>query len=406
MTAALLVVVLLLAHAYALYPLSLWVYVRAKGLDRRERRPLPPDAELPKVSVVFSAYNEEAVLEEKIANCLALDWPRDRIEVLVGSDGSSDRTAEILRAHGDEVRGFVFAENRGKAAVLNDLVEASTGEILLFCDANTMLLPNALRELARAFGDAGVGCSSGRLMLRSSPGEADGAVLSRGESAYWSVESAIKVLEGALGALMGANGAIFALRKECWSGLPADRTVMDDFFTTVTILPKGWRSVYVPTALGFERSSAESSGEFRRKIRIGRANFNFLRSYLPLLDPRRPAVAYAFFSHKLLRWFSPLLLVLALLFSFLGLFTASLQSFCSLLLALQLFFHSAALAGWALEQAGLRSGPFRAGLFRAPYYFDSMNVALLVGFVQSFRSTRSGGWERVAREGGSDGEQG
>ena len=404
MTVLLLVVVLLLAHAYALYPLSLWVYVRAKKLDRRERRPLPPDDELPKVSVVFSAYNEEAVLEAKIDNCLALDWPRGRIEVLVGSDGSSDLTAEILEARKEDVRGFVFAENRGKAAVLNDLVEAATGEILLFCDANTMLLPNALRELARAFRDPGTGCASGRLVLRSSPDAGGGAALSRGESAYWSVESAIKILEGSLGALMGANGALFALRKGCWSRLPADRTVMDDFFTTVTILAKGWRSVYVPTALGFERASAESSGEFRRKIRIGRANFNFLRSYLPLLDPRRPAVAYAFFGHKLLRWFSPLLLALAMLFSFLGLFTESLQSLCSVLLALQLFFHAAALAGWALEQAGLRSGPFGSRVFLAPYYFDSMNVALLLGFVQSFRSTRSGGWERVAREGGSGGE--
>ena len=399
-TVLLLAVVLLLAHAYALYPLSLWIYVRAKGLDRRERRPLPPDGELPMVSVVFSAYNEEAVLDEKIDNCLALDWPREKIEVLVGSDGSSDRTAEILAARADDVRGFVFAENRGKAAVLNDLVENASGEILLFCDANTMLAPNALRELARALLDPETGCASGRLVLRSSE-EGEGAALSRGESVYWSAESAIKVLEGSLGALMGANGAIYALRRECWSPLPTDRTVMDDFFSTVSIFPRGWKSAFAPTALGFERSSAESSGEFRRKIRIGRANFNFLRSYLRLLDPRRPAVAYAFFGHKLLRWFSPFLLVLAAVLSSVGLFTASLQSACAILLALQLFFHAAALAGWALEQAG-----FRPGILRAPYYFDSMNVALFLGFVQSFRSTRSGGWERVAREGGSDGMEG
>ncbi len=396
MTALLVLCLLLLLHAYALYPVSLYAAVKLRKADRRSFADVPDD-ELPTVSVLVAAYNEESVLEEKIRNIAALDYPAGKIEALIGSDGSSDRTPEILRAHEGEVRGFVFDANRGKAAVLDDLVREAKGEILLFCDANTMLLPNAPRELARAFRDERVGCASGRLMLRSERTGAE-AALSGGESLYWSVESAVKSLEGALGTLMGANGALFALRRGCWTELPTERTVMDDFYSTTAILPKGWRSVFVPTAIGLESASAESAGEFRRKVRIGRANFNYIRSYLPLLDPRRPLVAYAFFGHKLLRWLSPFLLVLCLLFSAAGLFTEAVQSLCGIALALQLLFHAAALAGWSLERMGLRCGPLRA-----PYYFDMMNLALLVGFLQSFRSTGGGGWERVAREGGSDG---
>ena len=374
----------LLVHTYITFPISLPLL--SEFFSRKKDH--PPLQELPKVSVIISAYNEEAVIAEKIRNCLELDYPADKLEILIGNDGSSDRTAEIV-AQFPQVRLVNAPKNAGKAAMLNHLQPLATGDILLFCDANTLFFPNVALKIVQPFQDPKIGCVCGHLILNDSSQSA----LGEGESAYWDLESEIKKFEGLLDRVIGGNGAIYAIRRELYSPIPTRKSIMDDFYVTVRVLQKGFLSTFVSSAIGTEQTSKAGSGEFKRKIRIGRANYNFLFSYLLLLNPLRPLVAYLFFSHKLLRWFSPHLIVTLLVLNILliGQSLAYSITLVGLLLLLVL-----GIAGALLAKKN-RKTPFTS----APYYLLGMNVALMRGFFLSFLPEKSGSWERVERGGES-----
>ena len=361
-----------LIHCYLIFPLTLpflsEIFKRKKSLKKEP---------LPKVSILISAYNEESIIEKKIQNLLEIDYPKELLEILIGDDGSKDKTCEIVERYAkDGIRLIRAKKNAGKAAMLNQLESFATGSVLLLCDANTMLFPNVVRELVAAFEDKKIGCACGHLILSDS----SGTTLGKGESAYWDLESEIKKFEGILDRLIGGNGALYAIRKELYSKLPTKKSVMDDFFIAVKILQKGFFCTFVPFAIGSEMTSSDSEGEYRRKVRIGRANFNFLFSYLPLLNPFRPLTAYLFFSHKFLRWFSPHLIILSFVSLFVLLYTKN--GFYITLFSLFLLF---LILGFTkiIPQA---------------YYFLSMNLALLKGFFLSFFSSeKGGGWVREAR---------
>jgi cellulose synthase/poly-beta-1,6-N-acetylglucosamine synthase-like glycosyltransferase len=249
------------------------------------------------------------------------------------------------------------------------------GEILLFCDANTLFFPNVVRKIVAPFEDPKVGCSCGHLILS----DYSGSILGQGESSYWDLESEIKRFEGVLDRLIGGNGALYAIRNELYTPLPTNKSVMDDFFITVKVLQKGFFSTFVSTAIGTEQTSKESIGEFRRKVRIGRANFNFLFSYLALLNPFRPLLAYLFFSHKLLRWFTPHLGIFLILSNLVLILTKK-----PIYIGSFVFFTLLILIG------ALR-------LIPSAFYFLSMNTAILKGFFLSFLREKGGGWQREAR---------
>ena len=370
----------LLLHTYALYPLSLPLLQGIFGRRRHNAAPIRH-----RVSLILAAYNEEKVIEEKIRNCFDLEFPREDLEILIGSDGSTDRTDAIVSQYAPAIKLFSFSERSGKSAILNELVPRAQGDIVVFCDANTMLLPNALQKLLAPFDDPDVGCVCGRLILHDSGNSALGI----GESIYWNLESEIKKLEGRLGIVIGANGGIYAIRKELYAAIPTDRKVMDDFFTTTRVLIAGKDAVYEPQAIGSEETSLDSYGEFHRKIRISRANFNLLPRYIPLLNPLRPFVAYGFFSHKFLRWIAPLIL-LFLIAANIALVPVS--PWYVGLLGLQGFFYACAALGY------LGNGRTRKYKFLLiPFYFVSMNAALLVGLFKSLTSKDTGTWNRVER---------
>ncbi|MDR1759043.1 MAG: glycosyltransferase family 2 protein [Fibrobacter sp.] len=365
------VLLILLVHCYFIFPVTLPFL--SELFRRRDKK---QEETFPKVSVLISAYNEEAVIETKIKNLLEIDYPKDRIEFLIGDDGSADKTAEIVsRYAGQGIRLVQAEKNAGKAAMLNRLETLATGEILLFCDANTLFFPNVVRRLTEPFSDPEIGCACGHLILSDS----SGSDLGRGEASYWDFESEIKKFEGKQDRLIGGNGALYAVRKSLYTKLPVKKSVMDDFFITVKILQKGFFCTFVSNAIGTEQTSKDSSGEFRRKVRIGRANYNYLFSYLPLLNPFRPLVAYLFFSHKLLRWFTPHLFLLILLANLALLFTGKPVYFVTLGVFLMILF-AAALK-----------------ISKSVYYFLQMNIALLKGFVLSFKPEKGGGWAREAR---------
>ena len=366
------VLLFLLVHCYVLFPVTLPF---VSEIFKRKGSKAEGGEELPKVSILISAYNEEAVIERKIQNLLELDYPKEKLEILIGDDGSADRTAEIVERYKDQGITLVKApQNAGKAAMLNRLHKHATGDILLFCDANTILFPNVVRKLIDPFKDKKNGCACGHLILT----DKSGSELGRGESAYWDLESEIKKFEGMMDLLIGGNGALYAIRRELYTDLPTKKSVMDDFFVTTKILQKGYYSTFISSAIGTEQTSKETTGEYRRKVRIGRANFNYLLSYLPLLNPFRPLRCYLFFSHKILRWFSPHIFILLLL--------------VNIPLA---WYYNPYRISLGIIIALLLTGLFK--IIPGAYYFLSMNTAMLKGFVLSFGKEKSGGWAREAR---------
>jgi cellulose synthase/poly-beta-1,6-N-acetylglucosamine synthase-like glycosyltransferase len=370
----------LLAHTYALYPLSLPLLRFFFPVRVRNGNPFRH-----KVSMVVAAYNEEKIIEEKIRNCFELEFPRGNLEILIGSDGSTDRTESIVAKYAPDVKLFAFPERSGKAGVLNQLVPRARGDILVFCDANTMLLKNALQKLLAHFENPEVGCVCGRLILH----DAGHSALGIGESIYWNLESEIKKQEGRLGIVIGANGGIYAIRKELFEAIPTDRKVMDDFFTTTRVLHAGKAAIYEPQAIGSEETSLDAYGEFRRKARISQANFNLLPRYLPLLSPLQPLVAYGFFSHKLLRWLAPLILIFLLVANTALIAKAPVYS---VLLGVQGLLYAAAALGYAGNGSTRRHK-----ILLIPFYFVSMNAALLVGMCKSMFAKDMGTWTRVER---------
>jgi len=362
---------ILLMQVYILYPLTLRLL--SLFFKNSENSRNSDNSGTDKVSIIISAHNEEEIIEQKILNTLALDYPKDKMEIWIGDDGSTDKTAEIVQKF-SEVHLFKKGKNEGKAAMLNDLCKRANGDFFLFSDANTMIEKNALKNLISEFTDSSIGCVCGQLVLKDEKGSA----LSKTESLYWRGESKLKMLESHFGAVMGSNGALYAIRAELYPGLPTHKTIMDDFYITAKILIKNYSCVFCENALAFENTSISKYGEFNRKIRIGRANFNFLSAFFPLLSPLQPMKAYMFFSHKLLRWLSPFLL-LALFAS--SILLIDVHIFYTAFLSIEFLFVIAALLG-----------------VRVCNYFLSMNFALFLGFCKSFFRESSGAWERVERQ--------
>ena len=341
----------------------------------------------PMVSMLISAFNEEKVIEKKIKNCLDLDYPKDKIEILIGSDGSNDKTNDILQEFKNEfIKLFVFEQRRGKANVLNDLVDHAKGDILIFSDANTIYLRNALKYMVQYFVDPQIGGVCGKLELIS----LDDKYGEQGETLYWSYENRIKYLEGKIKTVLGANGGIYAIRKLLFQKLPVSIMVNDDFLVPLRIVKQGYDVIYEAEAIGRETTSLSIKGEFTRRVRIGAANFNVLKEIAPLLAPRRGFVAFALWSHKILRWFAPFLLIFLFISN---IFLIGSWFFNTLFIA-QLVFYLVSLSGSAISNS--KRGR-KVTFLSYCYYFASMNLALLVGFMKFLFKTQKPTWAKVER---------
>ena len=374
-----------MAYTYALYPALLFVlaWLRSRALDENST-----PAGLPTVSLLVAAYNEAPVILRKLRNCEMLDYPAAQLEILFGCDGSDDGTADILRSAGlpAHMRLISFSERRGKPAVLNDLVLAARGELLVFSDANSMFDANALRELVRPFAAAGVGGVCGELRLERPA--AEHSVGAANESLYWRYETFIKRLEGRLGILAAANGAIYAIRRDLYRPLPVQRLTSDDLVIGGRVLQQGRRMVFAPHAIAREEANSTIREELRRRVRVGEAGFNALAELWPLLLPQRGSVAWMLWSHKILRWAVPGLLVLLLAAS-VALWR---QAFYQAVLAMQLAAYLAALAGYVLEPHTRLPG-----WLTFPYFFAGSNLATLLGLWRSLRRSGNRAWARAGR---------
>ncbi|MBU8897468.1 glycosyltransferase family 2 protein [Corallococcus sp. H22C18031201] len=381
---------LLLAHTYFLYPLCLFVLegiARVAQDIRRMRSGEEAPGEramgpLPTVSLVVAAYNEASCIEQKLENSLALDYPADRFEVLIGSDGSSDGTDALVGQCRDERVRLSPAPRAGKTTVLNRCIPTARGDIVLLSDANTMIDAEAVRRIVRHFEDPEVGAVCGKLKLYN-PTKQDYE-----ESAYWSYESLIKLYEGRRGAVVGANGGLYAIRRTLFTVLPP-ATIVDDFVIPLRILEKGFKVVYEEEAVAHEETTEDYGKEFGRRARIAAGNFQSLRMVPGLLLPTAGFPAFAFWSHKLLRWCAPALMAAALVANLFLLH----QTFYRVTLFGQLLFYALALLG--------REGVLKRGTAKrvasVAYYFVTMNLAIVVGFWRFVRNSQRAAWERTAR---------
>ena len=370
---------LLLAHAYVVFPATmLWLGSR-RALPDRE----PPQAtgDMPQVAVVVAAFNEEAHIAERIRNLLEQDYPRDRLRVLVGSDGSGDRTvAEALRLADERVEVSDFPVNRGKASVLNDLVAHARAEVIVFTDANTEFAPDAVRRLVAAL-DADTAAVCGELVLqRARRGDNE-------DHRYWSMERRLKSAESRFGALLGANGGVYAIRKDAFRPILPD-TICDDFVIAMNVATAGKGLRYVPSAVAFEETHGDMVTEYHRRVRIGIGNYQALFRHPRYLLAGSWMRRYAYVSHKVLRWFTPQLLLAVLVASLL----LSHHPIFAALAVLQVAGYAFAVAAFTLRGRVAWPGPVNGALL-----FAVLNVAFLVAFKRFLWGDFRGSWRRTER---------
>jgi poly-beta-1,6-N-acetyl-D-glucosamine synthase len=355
-------------YVYIGFPLLLWLL---QALVRRPPRKQPIE---PSVSLLIAAYNEAAVIADKIRNSLALDYPAERLEIVVASDGSEDATAEIVRSFaaesGGRIRLLNYPQNRGKMAALNDAMRELRGDVVAFSDATSMLAPDSLRILVQSFSDAHVGAASGVYRLLKQ----DQAQLGPQEDIYWKYETFLKVQEARLGAFTGAHGSLFAIRRALYP-FPSENTINDDFTIPMRILERGHRVAYEPAAVAFEEAH-EMEG-FSRRVRITAGNIEQLREIKSLLWPPRPFVLFCLLSHKAGRLLVPVFMLIALVTNV----ALRGQFLYDWLLLAQALFYSLAVLGGTVD--------LKPKILRLPYYFCMVNAPLFGWIYQALRHGRA-----------------
>lgn len=378
----------LAVYHYVGYPLAvlLWARVapRPAGAQVGAQVDAPPPVPAwPSVTLLIAAYNEERVIEAKLRNALAMDYP-GALEILVVSDGSTDRTPQLVAAFAD--RGVVSMHQpprRGKTAALNRGVAAARGEILVFSDANNDFNPQALTALVRHFADPAVGGVCGVKRIRAAADRES----SKGDGLYWRYESAIKEAEGRIGSITNADGEIFAMRRALYRPIP-EHVINDDAQITFDLIAQGQRILYEPQAESVEYASIRIEDDFFVKVRMVAGGFQTLAQQWRTLLPPRSWFAFAFLSHKALRYLMPVVLLALLMLCLLRLD----QPWAAGLLGAQAVFYGAAAVGFALIRAGRIPG-----LTYVPFYFTAMNAAAFLGLVRFINGRQGTNWRKAQR---------
>lgn len=379
-----LISVLLLVQSYIIYPLSILIISKINPKKfKKTSRDLPP------ISIIISAYNEEKVIEKTIRNFLICDYDKSKMEIIAGSDNSTDNTNSILQKLSEEIpnlKFFPFKERRGKSGVLNDLVSKASSEILVFSDANTIYRKDALKELVSHYEDDSIGGVSGKLSLI----EHSDASLSAGlEKVYWDFETWLKEKEGQLGILIGANGGIYSIWKKYYTIIPSGYPIVDDFFISLKVLEQKKYFVYTSEAVAEEYVSPSVDIEFSRKVRNNSNMMSTIKSIKGLLNPKFGLVAYALWSHKMIRWFSPVLLILLFLSN---MFLVEYNLFFKILFYLQILFYLTGLIGYLMERTGVYFKPVNL-----VFYFVMTNTAMLIGIFKFLLKKQTSFWQSTAR---------
>ena len=377
-------------YTYLGYGMLLYVILKIKQLfGWTPEDPIPPsDTQLPSMTLMICAYNEQDVIKEKMENIRQLDYPADKLCVMWVTDGSDDHSNEMLSQY-PEVKLVFTPERRGKAAAMQHGLKEVNTEIVTFTDANTMLNSSALREIARQFEKENVSCVSGekRVMARK-----EGQVAAEGEGLYWKYESLLKRWDSELYSAMGAAGELFSVRMCHYEEAPSN-ALLDDFMMSMLIVAKGHRIAYTSDAYAMEYGSADLTEESKRKRRIAAGGLQSIWWLRRLMNPfKYPMVSFQFVSHRVLRWSITPFAMLALIPLNIGLVGLEAGSLYTLILIMQLLFYCGALAGWLADRSGRKNK-----LLYIPYYFLFMNINIFRGIRYLSTHKTSGTWEKARR---------
>ena len=366
-----------LGYVYVGYPVL--VYLMSLLFPRSIER-----AEIePNVTVLITAFNEEDSIREKLENTLKIDYPADKLEILVASDGSTDRTDSIAAEFAPRgVRLFRQEGRVGKTTTQNNAVEQASGEIVLFSDATTMYRDDVFRQLLPAFADSSVGCVAGRLVYV----DEGGTTVGHGAKSYWGYETVIKIAESRACSLIGASGCLYAVRRSAYEPMYAE--ACSDFLICTSLFRKVLRSVFAPDAVCFERTNHRAADELRMRVRVISQTFTDLWRNRDMLNPLKGGFfAIELISHKVLRYAVPLVL---LVFFIASMGFAGLSAFYAAALVFQVMFYSMAFIGWLLERSGKR-----LYLLAMPLYFVLANLASVMAFYKFLRGETFARWEPI-----------
>lgn len=367
--------VALLAYVYAGYPLLVWI------VSRLFPRPVARAGFEPRVTVLITAYNEEQAIADKIRNTLAIDYPPEKLEILIASDGSTDRTEEIAGTF-PEVTVFRQEGRLGKTFTQNRAVERATGDVILFSDATTEYQPSVLRQLLPNFADPTVGCVAGKLVYVDDSSSSVG----KGAKSYWNYETFLKEAESRACSLIGASGCLYAVRRSAYREMYPE--ACSDFLICTVVYEQGLRSIYEPNAVCFEETNRRTDKEMKMRVRVISQTFTDLWRNRSMLNPFKSGFyAIELISHKLLRYAIPLILVVIM-----GSSAALMRGspFFEIVVLLQVAFYFVAALGLLIERAGAR-----IGVFAIPHYFVLANVASVLGFYKFARGERYATWEPI-----------
>ena len=370
------ITILLSIATYVAYP----ILIRMIGL----LFPFTPRGaqELPAVSIVIAAFNEEKDIESKLQNTMDLEYPKEKMEILVGSDGSEDKTYEIASEfvqHG--VRVLDYKKNRGKTAVQNDLVAISQHDIIVFTDAASFLKKDSLIHLVRAFGDERVGAVAGRMEFIDD----DYNLTTESQSIYWKYEMKLRMAESSIGRLIGVDGPLYAVRKEFY--VPLASNIISDLMTPLLVLKQGKRVVLDRDATVFEMPTKKAQQEIQTRRRITLRGLIGIFAFPELLSlVKYPIISFQILLHKVLRWFVGPMVIINLLICLL---LSSYPFFC-IFLFLHLAFYLAAIIGWFAEKKNIS-----IFLLKVPYYFCLVNLAATLGIIDFFRNKQAVSWKPV-----------
>jgi cellulose synthase/poly-beta-1,6-N-acetylglucosamine synthase-like glycosyltransferase len=370
--------ILLVAYVYVGYPalIVLLSYVVRNRVIREEREPF--------VTFLITAYNEEKSIQEKLEDTLALDYPKDKLEIIVASDGSTDRTDEIVTGFSEYGVLLCRVEGRvGKTETQNQAVKEASGEIIIFSDATTGYRKDALRKIVRNYADPTVGAVSGRYEYSNPTGGAVGA----GTKLFWNYENFIKRRQTEIKTITGCCGCIYSVRRDLYEPLPAD--IISDLVEPLKILEKGYRIAFEPEAVAYEVTEEKADEEYSMRVRVITRGMNGLAYMKGLLNPGgHPFVAFQLISHKILRWMIPAFLLVA--------FVANLvlleKPFFKATMLMQMVVYLFAAAGWFLDRKNKK-----VKVFSLPLYFCVVNLASIHAALNLLRRRRMITWETVRK---------
>ena len=381
---------LIVFYTYVGYGILLYIIIRLKRLLKGAplQAAMPADEELPTMTLMICAYNEEDVVAEKMENTLALDYPKDKLRIMWVTDGSNDRTNELLRAY-PEVDIVFSPERRGKTAALKHGLRELKTRYVAFTDANTMINSSALREIARLFSNPTIGCVSGEKRVAARKA---GEMAAEGEGLYWKYESTLKRWDYELYSAMGAAGELYAIDPKLCREVP-DEALLDDFMMSMYVVQAGKRIAYTPDAFAREYGSANIHEESKRKRRIAAGGLQSIWWLRSMLNPfHQPLVTFQYVSHRVLRWsITPIAMVLLMLVN-IALVAMGAGTFYTVVLILQVLFYLMALSGWLLNRFG-----YKNKLLYTAYYFVFMNFNVFRGMSYLRTHGKSGAWEKAKR---------